>query len=51
MIQVFTEDIAEKTIVHVFFKNMLIFKKQCSDTDSLKKYDCLTLLFRLNSFN
>ena len=40
--------ISEQTIVQVFFKDMLIFKKQ-SNIDSLKISYRLTLPFKLNS--
>ena len=41
--------ISEHTTVQVFFKDMLIFKKQ-SNIDSLEMSYLLTLPFRLNSF-
>ena len=39
--------ISEQTIAHVFFKDMLIFKKK-SNIDSLKVSYSMAVLFRLN---
>ena len=49
MLEFLLKGISEQTIVQVFFKDMLIFKKQ-SNIDSLKISYRLTLPFRLNSF-